>query len=143
MRNLVLLILNMLCVTAAEIFLTMGAKETAHVAIFGVAAMQSMMTVVGIGFHIAGFVCWVMALRTVPLGLAYNFTCANQVLVPISAWLFLHERVSVQKWFGVSLVVVGIVLLVPLIVETEVQLEGEPASVEAEPVPVPVAVTAE
>jgi len=138
MRNLMLLILNMLCVAASEIFLTMGAKETTHVAIFGVAAMSSMMTVVGIGLQIAGFICWMLALRTVPLGLAYNFTCANQVLVPITAWLFLNEHVSPLKWLGICLVVVGIALLVPLIVETEVQLDAEPASVEVEPAPVAV-----
>ncbi len=125
-RPLVLLLLNIGCVAAAELFLSMGAKAAGEGAGGGpldVSALSSSFTVVGIVFHISGFVCWMWALRTVPLGLAYNFTSVNQVVVPVAALVFLHERISGMKWVGISLVMAGFVLLVPLIVRTEQDLE--------------------
>jgi multidrug transporter EmrE-like cation transporter len=128
-RPLYLLILNIFCVATAELFLSIGSKGAAGSAALDFAALSSPCTIVGILFHISAFICWMLALRTVPLGLAYNFTAVNQVVVPIAALLFLHERVTPVKWMGITLVVAGFVLLVPLIVRTEEHLE--PAMEEA------------
>ncbi|MGN6366930.1 MAG: DMT family transporter [Phycisphaerae bacterium] len=138
-QPLFLLLLNIACVATAELFLAMGSKGAQAGGILDFAALSSPCTVVGILFHISAFVCWMLALRTVPLGLAYNFTAVNQVLVPVGALVVLHERISGVKWAGIALVVAGFVLLVPLIVRTEEQLEPadekaaaqEPAGAEA------------
>jgi multidrug transporter EmrE-like cation transporter len=122
--TLVALLLNIGCVTTAELLLRTGASAAMTTSVFGIAALRSPATVAGICFHVAAFGCWMYALRTVPLTLAYNFTAVNQGLVPIAAWLVLpNEHISVVRWVGIGLVLCGFVLLVPML--AKVEHEGE------------------
>jgi multidrug transporter EmrE-like cation transporter len=124
----VALLLNILCVTTAELLLRTGASAVgggATTSVFGFAALRSPATVVGICFHVMAFGFWMYALRTVPLTLAYNFTAVNQGLVPIAAWLVLpNEHISVMRWMGIGLVLAGFALLVPMLAKVEHDTEG-------------------
>ena len=122
---LVVLILNVLCITCAELFLTTGAKGSQDTSLFALAALQRPETIAGIFFYISAFGLWMYALKSVPLSLAYNFTAINQVLIPIAAWVFLKgEQISPLRWVGISMVFVGFLFLVPIL-----------ARVEADPAP--------
>ncbi len=80
---------------------------------------------IGICFHIAAFLLWMYALRTVPLTLAYNFTAVNQGLVPIAAWLLLpKEPFPPIRWVGIGLVMSGFILLVPILARVEHDVEA-------------------
>lgn len=126
---LVVLLLNILCIACAEYYLKRGADETAAqglsaaMSLFGIAALGSIQTIIGIVFYIIAFLLWMYALRTVPLALAFNFTALNQVLVPVSAWAFLHEKISPIRWLGIAVVTVGFVLLVPVLAQAEQKTE--------------------
>jgi drug/metabolite transporter (DMT)-like permease len=126
-RTLWVLIANILCVTCAELFLKTGATASGGDSVLGFSSLQSPYTIVGICFHIAGFGCWMYALRTVPLTLAYNFTAINQVLVPIAARFILrNEPIPPLRWMGIALVVVGFILLVPVLARFEEKAERRP-----------------
>ena len=112
------LVLNVLCITAAEIFLKLGAGQT-HPGLLGFSALSSWQTIVGILFHVSGFACWMFALRTLPVSLAFNFTALAQVLVPIAAFVFLGETISPLRCGGIGLVIAGFVLLVPVVARVE------------------------
>jgi len=53
---------------------------------------------------------WVLALRHVPLSTAYLFMSLSFVLVPIGAWIFLGETLSLRALMGSGLIISGIFL---------------------------------
>lgn len=57
-------------------------------------------------------VLWLAALRRVPLSRAYPFNALGYVGILVSSVVVLHEHVSPVRWFGASLVIVGLVLVV-------------------------------
>ncbi len=119
-RTIASLLLNIACVTSAELFLKIGATASAKTpSLFGTSALHSPATIVGICFYVAAFLFWIYALRTVPLSLAFNFTTLNHVLVPIFAWTLLREQISLLRWVGIGFVIVGFVLLVPVLARAE------------------------
>jgi len=68
-----------------------------------------------LGFALAGFVLygaatllWIHVLRSIELGRVYPLMALSFVLVPLgSAWLF-GERLSVDYFLGVGLIVAGV-----------------------------------
>jgi undecaprenyl phosphate-alpha-L-ara4N flippase subunit ArnE len=54
----------------------------------------------------------VYVLRCLPLSIAYALISIVQVLVPLGAWIFLGETISVHRWIGIGFVLCG-TLLVP------------------------------
>lgn len=63
-----------------------------------------------IGFGL-GAVFWLAVLSRAPLSLAYPILALSYFVVVAEAWLFLHERVSWQRFVGVLVIVVGVVLV--------------------------------
>lgn len=51
---------------------------------------------------------WVWALRQVPLSTAYLFMSISFIIVPISAYWFFKEPLTIQYAFGVVLIISGI-----------------------------------
>ena len=92
-----------LLVTISELFLKTGAMH---------GALLSPWTWCGIVTYILSLLCWLYVLRQLPLSIAYALISIVQVLVPLGAWLFLGETISLHRWAGIALVLCG-TLLVP------------------------------
>jgi multidrug transporter EmrE-like cation transporter len=109
------ILLGSLLVTASELLLKKGATATAGLAgaasWTGVAALGSWWTWAGIVTYVASFASWLYVLKYVPLGVAFALVNAAHVFVPIGAWLFLREPISLQRWVGIGLIVCGILLI--------------------------------
>lgn len=64
-------------------------------------------TLVALSLYVAATLLWITVLSRAPLSYAYPLLGLNYVLVVLmSAWI-LHEPVSVHRWIGVSVIVVG------------------------------------
>ena len=104
-----------LLVTASELLLRRGAMDVTHgtglTAVFGVTALASMWTWGGIVCYVLSFVCWIHVLRFVPLARAFALINVVHVLVPLGAWLMLGEAVNARRWVGITLVVLGVLLV--------------------------------
>ena len=113
-----------LLVTVSELLMKKGASDpgAGSVGWFGVAALASGWTWAGIVTYVLSFLSWIYVLRFVPLGIAYALINVVHVLVPLGAWLFLHEPVSPRRWLGVSLVACGILLILRPAVKAEENL---------------------
>ncbi len=113
-------------VTASEILMKAGARQTPPSASvggwLGIAALASGWTWLGIICYILSFVSWLHVLRYVPLGLAYALINVVHVLIPLGSWAFLHEMISPWRWFGVGLVLSGLLLIVGPVVRAEAKL---------------------
>lgn len=124
-RILLALLLVVSCVTAADLLLSRGAKSAPVIdphsllATLGIAALASPFTIVGILFHLCGLAAWLYTLRHVPLTIAYCFTAIQQATIALGAWLWLGETISPLRWVGIGIVVAGVFILVPSIVQSE------------------------
>jgi drug/metabolite transporter (DMT)-like permease len=102
-------------ITAAEVLLKQGAITTTAEAgefdIFGLRALASPTTWLGIILFIVAFLSWLHVLRLMPLTQAYALISVVHVLVPLAAWLFLAEAVSATRAAGIALVLVGTILV--------------------------------
>ena len=94
---------------ASQLLLKRGAGAMAE-GVFNFAALASPWVRLGILAEIASLVAWLGALRTVPLGVAYNLSGITHVLIPLGCWGWLGEGIPPLRWAGIGLVLAGVVL---------------------------------
>ena len=120
------LVLSVLFVTTSEVFLKRGAVEaprlSEEVNWTGVSGLASLDVWYGIIFVIASFISWLYVLRFIPLMIAYPLSNFVHVLIPLSSWLFLNEHISVQRWCGIALVLVGVLIVAKPVARMEAKL---------------------
>jgi drug/metabolite transporter (DMT)-like permease len=58
-----------------------------------------------------GTIVWIYLLKSVPLSFAYPFMALTFVLVPLLAWYFLGEPLTMRKGLGTLLVMAGLVVI--------------------------------
>jgi multidrug transporter EmrE-like cation transporter len=107
--------IDALLVTAAELMLKKGASSgtplPARIAWLGFGALASGWTWLGIVAYVLSLACWLYVLRHIPVSIAFGLISIVQVFVPLGAWVFLHEGISVQRWVGIASVLCGTLLL--------------------------------
>ncbi len=112
--------------TAAEVFLKLGATETSAPGSatewLGISGLSSLYVWIGIVFFASSFICWAYVLRHIPLSIAYPLSNSVYILVPISSWLFLGEQISPRRWCGVFVVVCGLALVAKPVARLEERL---------------------
>ena len=65
----------------------------------------------GLGAAFAASLCWMLALRKLPLSTAYPFTAASFVLVLLFAVVLFNEPVTLGKVLGTAMIVGGILVM--------------------------------
>ena len=58
-----------------------------------------------------GTVVWVYVLKSVPLIVAYPFMALTFCAVPLLAWLFLGEALSLRYAIGAGLIIAGLLVV--------------------------------
>jgi drug/metabolite transporter (DMT)-like permease len=118
--------LNALIVTVSEIFLKLGARQTAdltrHWNWTGVTGLLSGWTWLGIICVILSLVSWLYILRKVPLSIAFPLSNVVHVLVPLASWIFLGELIGTKRWWGISLVLIGLIIVAKPVARIEEKL---------------------
>jgi drug/metabolite transporter (DMT)-like permease len=106
---------NVLIVTASEIFLKFGARETAPLNQpwnwTGLTGLLSLWTWLGIALLILSLISWLYVLRHVPLSIAFPLSNAVHVFVPLASWMFLAEMITPKRWWGIGLVIIGLLIV--------------------------------
>jgi len=117
---------NVLIVTASEIFLKLGARDTAAVTQSwnwtGVTGLLSAWTWLGILCLILSLVSWLYVLRQVPLSIAFPLSNAVHIFVPFASWFFLGELIAPTRWWGITLVLIGLIIVAKPISQIEEKL---------------------
>ena len=120
-----ILVLEAIFVTASEVLLKVGASETRRVEGWewtGLMSLASIWIWLAIVFVILSFICWIYVLRHIPLSIAFPLSNVVHVLVPLSCWIFLGERISETRWCGIAIVVFGIAVVARPIAKIEEKL---------------------
>ena len=120
------LVLSVLFVTTSEVFLKRGAVEAPRlreeVNWTGVSGLASPDVWYGILFVIASFISWLYVLRFIPLTIAFPLSNFVHVLIPLASWVFLNEHISVQRWGGIVLVLLGVLIVAKPVARMEEKL---------------------
>jgi len=118
--------LGSLLTCAAELLLKQGAVSAPPIPWlpqwFDISAMFSGWTWLGICAYILSMISWLYVLRIMPLNIAYALVNVAQVLVPLGAVYFRHEHVSIKRWAGIGLVLLGLYALLDVTAKAEKKL---------------------
>ena len=109
------IIFGSVLVTGAELFLKIGATQTAPAAAgwswTGLGALASTWVWWGIVLMVLSFLSWLWALKFLPLAVAYPISNVVHIFVPVSSWIFLGEAIGMRRWCGISLVLLGLIVV--------------------------------
>ena len=112
---IVLVLLNALLSTVAEVLLKIGAMHRPAIVLppsFSfVSAIFSWWVVLGVFAYIGSLSLWLVALPHLPLHLAFGLSSTVHLLVPIACWLVLHEIVPLGRCLGMILILAGTLTL--------------------------------
>jgi len=65
----------------------------------------------GLTVYLLGSLCWIAAVSQQEISFLYPLSSINYVLVVFASSAFFHESLSMNRFFGVALIVVGMVLM--------------------------------
>lgn len=69
------------------------------------------LTICAIIAYVGSLVLWLLALRNIPLSIAYAFSGLTLALVTLSSVVFLNENVTLLQLMGIVLIIAGIILI--------------------------------
>jgi drug/metabolite transporter (DMT)-like permease len=117
---------SVICVLVSELLLKRGASETANLSPSwswtGVTGLASPLVWWGIIFVIFSFLSWLYVLKYIPLSVAFPLSRVVDVLVPLCCWLILGEHISLHRWCGIALVVIGLAIVAKPVARLEEKL---------------------
>jgi drug/metabolite transporter (DMT)-like permease len=73
--------------------------------------LGSPLVLLGLFFYGVGALAWIAALTRLDLSVAYPFLALNFVLIALSSWLVLNERIPLLRWVGIAVICGGILLV--------------------------------
>ena len=118
--------LSVLCVLVSELLLKRGASATAHLAEnwswTGITGLASPLVWVAIIFVVISFLSWLYVLKYIPLSVAFPLSRVVDILVPLCCWFILGETISLRRWCGIALVVIGLAVVAKPVARLEERL---------------------
>ncbi|HWB58139.1 MAG TPA: EamA family transporter [Chthoniobacteraceae bacterium] len=109
----------------SQVFLKIGSTQSVSAgSIVGIQGLGSGWVWIGIVTMVLSFTLWIYSLRHVPLNIAANLTGAVHVLVPLISLVALHEQIHAKRWFGISLVIIGVLVIARPLMKAEEKMEG-------------------
>ena len=119
--SIFLIVLDVLVSVAGQLMLKKGMMEVGRIgsASFSqpLVLLWRMFTttplvIMGLGMYSIGAVVWLIVLSRVNLSYAYPMIAMTYVLIPLAAWLVLHEPpIPLIRWIGMGIIIVGVVLV--------------------------------
>jgi drug/metabolite transporter (DMT)-like permease len=105
---------------AAQLLLKAGARSVGEISMSdGTAALWRSAT--GLALHpgiLGGLACyaisvvvWIVALSRVEVSIAYPMLSIGYVVNAVLAWWLFGEQVNAQRWLGIAVIIIGVVLV--------------------------------
>ena len=100
-----------------------GADSVVAQSVIDVSQLRSAWVWLGVILGIGSLLCWLNALRSIRLSVAYNLSGLQHVLVPIGSWWLLGEHIGSKQWLGIALVFLGVMITAPAVAQAEERAE--------------------
>ena len=119
--------LSVMFVTAYELLLKVGARETAKIAgagwaWTGLSGLASIYVWFAVPLVILSLLTWLHVLRLIPLSIAFPISQVVHAFVPLGSWLILGESVNRLRWAGIALVLLGLAIVAKPVARIEERL---------------------
>jgi len=111
LRPVAHIIYSVILNAASQVFLRVGASDSGNDAWSALRSLGSVWVWCGIVAQVTSLFSWLHALRTIKLLVAFNLSGLLHVLVPFAGWLVLGEHIPAWRWFGISLVLAGVLVV--------------------------------
>ena len=99
----------------AQILERFGMKQIGSVTFLNGAAILDIITnpfvVSGVLLSASGLLLWLAVLSRLNVSFIYPFGAVAYILVALMAFFFLNESITVMKWVGICVIIIGCVLL--------------------------------
>ena len=76
-----------------------------------VRVLTTPLVIIGLACYAVSAMFWLVVLSRADLNHAYPLLAMTYVLVPLASKFVLHETVPPRRWFGIAVVVVGVILV--------------------------------
>ena len=120
------LFVSVVCVFVSELLLKRGASQVADTesafSWTGINGLESSLVWWAILLILASFLSWLYVLKYIPLSIAFPLSRVVDVLVPLGCWVFLGELISIRRWCGIALVIVGLAIVAKPVAQLEERL---------------------
>jgi len=120
------LFVSVVCVFVSELLLKRGASQVADTesafSWTGINGLESSLVWWAILLILASFLSWLHVLKYIPLSIAFPLSRVVDVLVPLGCWVFLGELISIRRWCGIALVIVGLAIVAKPVAQLEERL---------------------
>ncbi len=116
---MVQIFLAVILVVVSEILKKRGADSAVAQSVIDVSQLRSGWVWLSVIAGIGSLLCWLNALRSIRLSVAYNLSGLQHVLVPIGSWWLLHEHIGTRQWIGIALVFLGVMITAPAVSHAE------------------------
>ena len=120
------LTVSIVCVLVSELLLKRGASDIANLTSSwswtGINGLASPLVWLAIIFVIISFVSWLYVLKYIPLSIAFPLSRVVDALVPLCSWIFLGEMISIRRWCGIVLVIIGLAVVAKPVAQMEERL---------------------
>lgn len=118
-KTYVLLLLLVLFGSVGNTILSKGMKDVGDLDISHVQAIEAGAVSVltngtvwlGIALMLLFMICHMLVLSWADYSFVMPFSAVSYALVPLLAYLFLHEQVSAARWVGIVLIFLGVLLI--------------------------------
>lgn len=118
-KLLIILLIGLVCESAGIVLLKRGMTQIGEVkAVSGAeigrilrAGSTNSQILLGVFFEALFFACLLILMSKSDISFLWPLTALSFVFATLAAILFLHERVSVVRWAGVVLIVIGAALI--------------------------------
>lgn len=90
------------------IFNAIDSFSLGNIAEFMIRNAASPLLWVGLLLFTMNFFIWIVVLYKIDLSIAMPIGSISYLLVPIAAVVFLHEHVSLLRWVGIALIMLGV-----------------------------------
>ena len=65
----------------------------------------------GVVLFAVSFITWMIALSKIELSLAYPTVSITYVIIALASWYFFNENISVYRWLGIGIIMLGIIVM--------------------------------
>ena len=119
LADLAIVMLGVLLNAAAQLLLKAGASSVGPIHVnaghdwlaSGAALAQHPGILGGIACYAISVLVWIVALSRVDVSIAYPMLSIGYVINALLAWWLFGETVSAQRWVGIGVIIVGVVLV--------------------------------
>lgn len=106
------LVMTPAMIATGQVLFKLASQRTGGADLAGLAGLlTNPFLILALAIYGIGTIIWIYLLKSVPLSFAYPFMALTFCLVPLLAWYFLGEPLTLRQAIGTALVMAGLLVI--------------------------------